>query len=190
MFFDVCELAYLDVETTGLGSKTGDRICEVAVVSAHKGIVQSEFSTLVNPETPIPYGATAVSGITDEMVRGAPSFREIALDLLSVLRGRVVVAHNASFDIGFLASEFSRVPLLLPRNPVVDTLLISRRRFEFPNNRLETIASVLDISTSGHHRALMDVHITKKVLERLLADLSLQGHKLESLEDVVRLQSY
>src|SRR5436305_13850946 len=114
--------AVLDVETTGLSARTGDRICEVAVVVARGGHIVDQLQTLVNPQKPISRGAAAVNGISDSMVRNSPIFRQVAPALMEALDGAVLVAHNASFDMSFISSELRAAGFEPPSNPVVDTL--------------------------------------------------------------------
>src|SRR6476469_2661092 len=97
--------AVVDVETTGLSARTGDRICEVAVVLARGGQIVDQVQTLVNPQMHISRGAMAVNGITDMMVSTSPTFRQVAPALVQVLDGAVLVAHNASFDMSFISAE-------------------------------------------------------------------------------------
>ena len=129
--------AFLDTETTGLSPRTGGRVCEVAVVCVVGGREVSRFSSLINPETPISYGAMMVHGISDEMVEQEPTFAELADELHSQLDGKVLVAHNAQFDVGFLQAEFTRLERVMPVVPVVCTLRLARRHFKFPSNKLQ-----------------------------------------------------
>ena len=149
---------FIDVETTGLAPEN-DRVCEVALIGFKGGVRVSHFASLINPGCPIPATASAVNGITDDMVRSSPAFSSVAPMLLDLLEGSVVVAHNAAFDLGFLKMELKRLGLKLPELPVVDTLEIARRHYKFTNNRLGTIAKELDIPAGGWHRALADVEI-------------------------------
>jgi DNA polymerase III subunit epsilon len=167
--------AVVDVETTGLSARMGDRICEIAVVVAHGGKVVNQLQTLVNPQKPISRGASAVNGISDAMVRTAPTFREVAAAVSQILDGAVLVAHNASFDMAFLSSEMQAAGLVPPANPVVDTLALARRCYTFPSNKLGDIARTLGINSRGLHRALADATITWQVLKRFLWDLQSQG---------------
>src|SRR5438445_9121835 len=97
--------AVVDVETTGLSARMGDRICELAVVIVRGGQIVGQLQSLVNPQKPISRGAAAVNGISDSMVRDAPAFRKVAPELVKALDGAVLVAHNASFDLSFISSE-------------------------------------------------------------------------------------
>src|SRR4051812_29983335 len=87
--------AVVDVETTGLSARMGDRICELAVVIARGGQIVDQLQTLINPQKPISRGAGAVNGISDYMVLKAPPFRNVAKELVQLLDGAVLVAHNA-----------------------------------------------------------------------------------------------
>jgi DNA polymerase III subunit epsilon len=103
-------LAIVDLETTG-AHPLDSRITEIAVIEVDEGEVRSEWETLVNPQTAIPAGIQALTGISDAMVAVAPTFRDLAEGLFERLQGRVVVAHNARFDYGFLKQEFERCGL-------------------------------------------------------------------------------
>jgi DNA polymerase III subunit epsilon len=174
--------AVVDVETTGLSALAGDRICEVAVVIAKNGQIAEQFQTLINPGRPISYGAAAVNGISNSMVRNAPTFRSIAASLVEILDGAVLVAHNASFDLSFISTELRAAGYEPPSNPVVDTLALARRNYSFASNRLGNVARSLGIQTQGLHRALADATITWHVLKKFLWDLEAQGiHTLAEL---------
>lgn len=178
--------AVVDVETTGLSARLGDRICEVAVVRARGGQVVDQIQTLVNPGRTISYGASAVNGITDRMVRDAPAFRKVAPRLMEMLDGAVLVGHNASFDLSFLSSELRGLGYEPPDNPVVDTLALARRCYSFRSNKLGEVARTLGIRTVGLHRALADATITWHVLMHFIHDLQSQG--IFTLADLIRQQ--
>jgi DNA polymerase III subunit epsilon len=178
--------AVVDVETTGLSARMGDRICELAVVIARGGQIVGQLQTLINPQKPISRGAAAVNGISDGMVRGSPTFRSVAKDLIASLDGAVLVAHNANFDLSFLSSELKAVGFAPPDNPVVDTLALARRCYSFPSNKLGDVARSLGIQTRGLHRALADATITWHVLKRFMWDLQSQG--ITTLTELIALQ--
>jgi DNA polymerase-3 subunit epsilon len=183
---DDLTLAFLDVETTGLSARYGDRVCEIAVVRSHLDLVQSTFQSLVNPERSISPGASAVNHLSDEDVRDAPRFGELADTVLSVLRGAVVVCHNAPFDIGFVATEMRRVPREFSAPMVIDTLALARQCYTFRSNSLPRVASALGIPTPNAHRALGDAVTTREVYLRFVEDLWRKG--VRTLEDLLRLQ--
>jgi DNA polymerase-3 subunit epsilon len=163
--------AVLDVETTGLSPAYGHRVCEVACLRVCGGVVLDRAESLVDPLRPISPGAFHVNRITPTMLRGAPTFDAVAKALLRVLDGAVLVAHNAPFDLGFLATELEiarRPPL---ECPVVDTLSLVRRAYRFPSNSLSAVAEALNVELKPTHRAMSDVWTTFYVLERLLQRL-------------------
>src|ERR1043166_4687901 len=98
----------VDVETTGTSHRHGDRITEIAAVVVRDGKPGQPFHTLVNPERCIPPHITRITGISREMVKGAPRFRDVSADLRAVLGEHVFVAHNAPFDWGFVRTELER----------------------------------------------------------------------------------
>jgi DNA polymerase III epsilon subunit family exonuclease len=169
------KLAFLDVETTGLSPLCGDRICEVAILSCNGGEIEHEFSSLINPRIPVSPGAYAVNRISENMLRRAPLFSELATDILKLLKDRVIVCHNAGFDLGFLEHELARIDMELPQISVVDTLSLARRYFNFSSNSLSHIAACLGISLKESHRALSDTRTMHKVLINFMQDLPNKG---------------
>jgi DNA polymerase III subunit epsilon len=172
-------LAAFDVETTGLSAFFGDRICEVGIVRAQGDEILDTYQTLVNPQRPISPGAARVNGLSDEQVRQAPSFSEIAASLLALLDGAVLVCHNAPFDLSFLQAELSRLGQPYRPAGVIDTLDIARRYYRFPSNSLSAIASRLGIETPRAHRALGDALTTLQVYRQLSGQVVLQLDGLE-----------
>jgi DNA polymerase III subunit epsilon len=163
--------ALFDVETTGLNPAYGHRVCEVACLRVRDGQEIAAFESLVDPERTISEGAFHVNHITPEMLVGAPHFKEIAALLLAVMENAVLVAHNASFDLGFLASELEIAGLPPPEGAIVDTLTLVRRLYHFASNSLPSVAATMGIETGPAHRAMGDVRTTRYVLERILYDL-------------------
>jgi DNA polymerase III epsilon subunit family exonuclease len=124
---------------------------------------------------PIPPEVSRIHGITDEMVKGSPSFGAVAPGLLALLEDSVVVAHNAEFDIAFLSAELERVGLKFPKLHVVDTLAIARKNWKFQSNRLGKIAAELNISSEGWHRALSDVEMTRGIFGHFITAFKAAG---------------
>jgi len=180
--------AFVDFETTGLDPYSGDRICEVGILKTKRGEVIDRYETLVNPGVDIPPGATAVNGITDDMVRDAPFFIDVAGGILDFIKDTVLVAHNASFDLGFLAFELKNLGFEFPKNPVVDTLIIARRHYSFSSNSLGKVARYLNILPRGQHRAIVDTMVTKEILEYFIGNLRMRGFEIETLKDLLKLQ--
>jgi DNA polymerase III epsilon subunit family exonuclease len=167
-------LVVVDVETTGLSPRYGDRVVEIGLVRAEGG-VEATFQSLVNPCYPISPGAMAVHGITQEMVESAPAFGELAETIWPILDGAILVAHNAPFDLSFLNAERDELGLPPLRNRVIDTLALARRHFQFPRNGLGVIAEALGIPAPVQHRALADARTTLQVLGRFVVELQAHG---------------
>ncbi len=167
-------VAVVDVETTGLSPRYGDRIVEIGLLRVEGGR-EVTFESFVNPRRPISAGATAVHGITLEMVATAPRFGELADQVWPLLEGAVLIGHNAPFDWIFLNAERRYLGLPPLENPMIDTLTLARRHFAFPRNSLGTIARELGLAVSVQHRALADVLTTWAVFKRFLTDLAASG---------------
>jgi DNA polymerase-3 subunit epsilon len=148
-------LAIVDLETTG-GHPAHDRITEIAVLEVEGFDVTSEWSTLVNPESTIPGSIQALTGITNDMVAGAPRFSQLAAGLYERLQGRVFVAHNARFDYGFLRREFERTGRAFSAKTLC-TVRLSRRLYpEHPHHHLDAVIERHRITCHARHRALGD----------------------------------
>ncbi|HZP93250.1 MAG TPA: exonuclease domain-containing protein [Burkholderiales bacterium] len=167
-------LVFLDLETTGAGPHF-DRITEIGLVEVDRGRLVGEWSSLVNPLRRIPPEIQNLTGITDEMVAGAPSFDQLAPDLYARLQGKVLVAHNARFDYGFLRHEFRRAGYRYVAN-VLCTVKLSRRLY--PHERKHNLDSLIErhgLVCNERHRALADARVlwdfTQRVHERLGPDL-------------------
>jgi DNA polymerase III epsilon subunit family exonuclease len=160
--------AVVDIETTGFAPRLGDRIVEIAMVRVSEdGTVEDEWSTLVNPLRDV--GPTAIHGISPEDVAGAPTFGEIAGDVLKRLRGAVFVAHNAQFDYEFLATELSNLGLLVPGTPILCTLKLAYRLYpRLTNHQLTTCCETAGLVHEGCHEALSDAKATARLLLVLL----------------------
>lgn len=181
----------VDLETTGLGA--GAEITEIGAVSVQDGAIMDEFSSLVKPSRPIPPFITSLTGITPAMVANAEpiaSVLERFMDWsgLGTKGGPVLVAHNASFDVGFLRRAARASSLPWPRIRVVDTLALARLALPRPlvrNHKLGTIASYFGTATVPEHRALGDARATAEILLGFI-DL-LAGAGATDVEDLVAL---
>ncbi|MGZ5153956.1 MAG: exonuclease domain-containing protein, partial [Burkholderiales bacterium] len=156
MFND--RVVFLDLETTG-GSATYDRIIEIGLVEIDRGQWVGEWSTLINPHRHIPQGIQTLTGITDKMVASAPAFDEVSGALAQRLDGKVLAAHNARFDYGFLKSEFRRSGLSYSA-PVLCTVKLARRLFpEHRRHNLDALIMRHAIFCIDRHRALGDAQV-------------------------------
>jgi len=165
-----------DLETTG--AKTPP--CRVTEIGAYKvagGEIVGEFHTLVNPEMPIPFFITMLTGISDSMVRDAPKFADVASDFLNFIGDSVLVAHNAGFDMRFLNHEVSRLfEDYRLANPSLCTVQLSRKLLpHIDNHKLKTVAEYFSVELINHHRANADALATAKIFINLLADLQSRG---------------
>ena len=153
----VADYVVFDLETTGISPKT-DEVVEISAVKVEHGKVTDEFSTLVNPKRRIPYGASRVNGITDDMVAEAPFFEQVLEEFLEFIEGFVLVGHNiARFDMNFLYRDVEKYFERSLPNDYIDTLQMARR--ELPNlehHRLTDLAEYYGISAEGAHRAVND----------------------------------
>ena len=157
----------VDVETTGLSAHR-DRVTEFAVVQVRNGQIVHTYTTLINPECDIPLFVQQMTGITPSMVLGAPKFNQVSADIDRLLRGTVLVAHNARFDQGFLTAEFGRCQCAMPELAVIDTVALARKTLTgIVNYRLETLCQHLGLK-SGGHRALGDATATAQLFLILL----------------------
>lgn len=160
-----------DVETTGL-SAVYDTIIELAGVKIHEGEIIDRFESFANPHHPLSQTTTDLTGITDEMVKDAPEIGDVLKDFYEWMDEDILVAHNASFDIGFLNQGFKRIGYLKVKNPVIDTLELARFLFpELKNHRLNTLCKHMDIELTQHHRAIYDAEATGYLLWKLVKGL-------------------
>ncbi len=163
-------IAVLDLEMTGLDPDV-DRVCEVAVVRTD-GV---EYQTLVRPEAPMSKGALKVHGLTADVLADAPSFATVAASVREALEGCVVVAHNAPFDLGFLHREYEAIGQAFLPPVAIDTLVMSRRLFAFPQNNLGSVCGRFKIELVDAHRALADARATLAVYKHMVNVLDPKG---------------
>ncbi|MBN1484338.1 MAG: WYL domain-containing protein [Chloroflexia bacterium] len=177
----------LDVETTGLTAGLGDAICEIALLQMLDGHEVDRFQKLVDPGRPLSPQAYEVNRISSELLRGAPTFGDIADDVLQRLEGTAIVAHNAPFDLSFLAAALEETRAPIPDNPVIDTLTLARYQYGFPRNSLGAIAHSLGIVIPRQHRAMSDVETTWRVFEFFLQDMQ-SRHHIGTLGELIQIQ--
>lgn len=175
-------LIFLDLETTGTNASR-DRVTEVGLCEMVDGQVVAEWSTLVNPETAISPFIQQLTGITAGMVADAPRFVEIADELQGRLSDKVMVAHNARFDYGFLKSEFRRLGIDF-RQRVLCTLKLSRALFpQFSKHNLSALIERHDLTATDRHRALGDARATQQFFARVTREKS-----SESIAEAIQKQ--
>ncbi len=181
-----CEFAVVDVETTGSMAGRGDRITEIAVVAVRGGAVEPIYQQLVNPGRPILRQVSAVTRITDAMVRDQPTFAEIADEVFAALAGRVFVAHNAGFDWRLVSHELRMARGLALDGPRLCTVRLARRFIPGLKSRgLDSVARYFGVDIEDRHRAGGDARATARVFQRLLALAAEQGiHTLHALAEL------
>lgn len=167
-----------DLETTGV-SPYNDEVIEISAVKARKGKVVEEFSELVNPQRTIPFAASRVNNITDDMVSDASFFDEVLRHFLEFVGEDVLVGHNIqSFDMKFIYRDCERYFHQLITNDYVDTLILAKRCFpEWRHRRLGDLADYYGISTQGAHRALADCRMNQRVFELLGKEMNTEKKK-------------
>lgn len=150
----------IDVETTGLSPFVNELI-EISAIK-YQGLKKIDtYTTLVKPKLQIPYYITKITGITNDMVKDAPSIEEAMPQLISFVGNAVIVAHNANFDYKFIQNYSGNS---FSRNKVIDTVPIGRKLYpELPNHKLGTIAKRIGITEDGFHRAEFDCECCAKI---------------------------
>jgi len=180
------EFCILDFETTGLYPQFGDRIVEYAYLVVKNGQIIDRGEGLVNPNRPMNPGATNANGITDEMLRGKPRFDQVGGGLWHAIKNRVLVAHNARFDLNCFAHECKKVGWKQPDFQAIDSLKLSRSLLTGqPNNQLKTLANMVGHSWSGDaHRAMADVEALFTIMDYLFSQFT---NKLNSINEILIL---
>lgn len=159
-----------DVETTGL-SAVYDTVIELAAVKMKEGEIIDKFESFANPHHPLSATTIELTGITDDMVQDAPDASEVLKKFSDWIGNDILVAHNASFDMGFLNAGLQRAGFEKVQNGVIDTLELAR--FLYPhmkNHRLNTLAKKFDVELVQHHRAIYDAETTGYLLVKMLKD--------------------
>jgi DNA polymerase-3 subunit epsilon len=175
----LCDIpfAFVDTETTGASADFGDRVTELGIVRVEGGQKVAEYQQLIDPKRRISAGITALTGITQAMLDGQPTFMQQLPAAMEFLRGAVLVGHNVRFDLSFLAREFRGCGMLIsdvfPGAHVMDTVRMARRRFgRGGKNGLQRLAPRLGIQPVVAHRALADAQTTHLVFEKMIEPLA------------------
>jgi DNA polymerase-3 subunit epsilon len=173
-------ISFVDLETTGL-SPTRNRITEIGVVMVDATGV-NEWTTLINPGTPISEHSRLFNGIANEVVRDAPRFKDIAAELSRMLSGRLFIAHNARFDFGFLRAEFQRLGIEF-QPQVLCSVMLSRKLYPaLAGHDLDTLMQRHGLTAEVRHRALPDAQLIWQFWQVLHAH-----HSAEQLETVIEV---
>jgi len=163
-----------DIETTGF-SAINDKIIEIGAVKIKSGEIVDRYSTFVNPQVPIPYEIEQLTGIRDDMVIDAPLIESILPEFLDFCHGSGLVAHNASFDVGFIDHNAKKLGISTDFT-VIDTVSLSRLLLpELSRYRLNNVAKALKVSLENHHRAVDDAEATAEIFIKLCDMLKEKG---------------
>lgn len=183
------EFIVFDIETTGL-SPLSCKITEIGAVKVKDDEVIDVFSTFVDPEIPIPQKITDLTGITDEMVAGAPKTKEAVQSFLEFAGDRILIAHNASFDTSFIRKAAEDYDLKF-ENDFLDTVSISKfANPDLKRHKLDVLAEYFHLGDFGHHRASNDAEMTAKIFYRMVDKLKGEGiYNTEDLANVMEERS-
>ena len=174
---DEATYVVFDVETTGL-STAYDTIIELAAVKIKGGHVIDKYESFANPHHALSATTIELTGITDDMVRNAPEVEQVIHEFHAFIEDAIVVAHNASFDMGFLYTGYKKYGLEETVHPVIDTLELARLLHPtMKNHRLNTLCKKFGIELTQHHRAIYDTEATGYLLLHLLKEADELGIK-------------
>ena len=184
---------FLDTETTGLSFKDGHRLVEVACVETKDLIPTGEvFHKLVNPQRDVPEEAFKIHGFSKEFLSNKETFDKIADELLSFIKGKKIIIHNASFDLSFLNGELNAIQKkIVDSKLVIDSLELARNKFPGTSNSLDALCKKfnIDLSKRTKHNALLDCELLREVYINLLDakepkfNLSLNNPELNVLKN-------
>ena len=162
------EYAIVDIETTG-GTPASSKITEIAIIISDGENELEKYETLVNPEIPIPYNITRITGIDDRMVANSPRFFEVAKTIIKLLEGKTFVAHNVNFDYGIIRNEFRDLGYEFEAEKMC-TVKLSRKYFPgLPSYSLGKLSKSLDVVLTTHHRAMADTQATVEIFHKIIA---------------------
>jgi len=178
----------VDIETTWL-SKDRHNITEIAAVIFDGKKITKTFQTLINPEKPIPSFITHLTGITNTMVKNAPTIEQALPDFLNFLEDHILVAHNATFDYGFLNHNgIIHLDTPIENHTLCTRKLANRLVPELPSKRLECLCQHFKVNNEQAHRAMGDVMATVKVFEQFLQILKNKG--IEEKSQIIEFQNF
>lgn len=176
----------LDIETTGL-SKNFHKITEIAAIRFQNNRAIGKFDTLINPETYIPEFITKLTGITNEMVVDKPTIKQVIPKLCDFLGESTIVAHNASFDYGFIEYNIYKHHKINIVNPKLCTRKLANRILpNLSNKKLATLCPFFNIQNEQAHRAMSDVKATAQVFDCFLKILKYNGIKTK--DDLIKFE--
>jgi len=169
---ELCFTAF-DFETTGLYAGI-DRIIEIGAIKFRQDNICDRFHSLIDPHMPVSPEASRVNRITNKMLKGKPELAKIIPDFIEFIKGTVLIAHNARFDMGFLSHALKRLGLPAIDPPVLDTQRLSHLAFPgMRNYRLQHLASQLAIRVENSHRAMDDTRVCMEIFLCCVKNISM-----------------
>ena len=163
---------FLDTETTGLSFNDGHKIVEIACIETKDLIPTGKvFHKLINPKRNMPEEAYKVHGFSEDFLKNKETFDQIANEFLKFIKGKTIIIHNASFDLGFLDGELGSIKKdKIDRKLVIDSLDIARNKFPGTSNSLDSLCKRfnIDLSRRTKHNALLDCELLREVYINLL----------------------
>ena len=179
----IADYVIFDLETTGV-SCNDDEVVEISAIKVRGGKPVDEFSELVNPGRPIPYSASKIHGITDDMVSTCPIFQEVLIRFIDFTEDDVLVGHNIrSFDMKFLQRSLLKYFGKQLSNDYIDTLQIARIFLpDLDHHSLVDVAKYYGIETDGAHRAINDCRMNQKIFECLKKEIENPSEKAKMVQ--------
>lgn len=175
----VSDYCVLDTETTGL-SAYYDEVIEIGILKVRSGDVTDRYEQLIRPKYEIDGFITSLTGITNEMVADKPPIEDVKGDVLAFLENDIIVAHNASFDVRFLAAGFQENI----NNEYMDTMQFARKLYhDLPHHRLSDLSEYLNL-TNNEHRAIADCVTTMELYEAMKTEMAQKGLGIRDLWQV------
>ena len=171
------KLIFIDTETTGLFHSKGDRLVEIACCHYENGSLVAKYHTLLNPERFIPTKVSQIHGITNDLVKDAPKFRDIAQDFLNFIQDSVLIGHNSKrFDIPFINNELKKANLSVLENDQEDTLEIHRKLYPGQPAKLDNLCERFNIDLKERiekgHGALLDAQLTAECYFQMMTTIN------------------
>lgn len=191
------EFIVFDIETTGFSSQN-DRIIEIGAVKVKDGKILERYDRFVDPEMPIPAKITELTGISDDMVKGAGNIEEVLPDFLKFIGNRLLIAHNANFDTSFIRRAAERQKLSFT-NPYLDTVAMSHYvNADLAHHKLDSLAKYFGLGDFNHHRACDDAEMLAliffKMIEKLrdegVTDFKTMSEVMSERADPLKLKTY
>ncbi|MGV3163030.1 PolC-type DNA polymerase III [Streptococcus hyovaginalis] len=172
-----------DVETTGLSAVNNDLI-QIAASKMHKGNIIEQFDEFIDPGHPLSAFTTELTGITDQHVQGSKPLKQVLEEFQSFCQDTVLVAHNATFDVGFMNANYERNGLPLITQPVIDTLEFARNLYpEYKRHGLGPLTKRFQVALEHHHMANYDAEATGRLLFIFINDV-LDRHGITDMADL------